>query len=513
MIMTVQERVESLRTRNQVNIKAINKDLYKLIRNLSLLEHNYPKQASQLKKIPSDHSSYETKRRINVLPSKRPVSYVEDESFKQTVIQQTMVLLLEAIYEPSFSRYNNDFEKNYYYTNNFIKIKNKWSNSTWIIQGTLNKHQLIIYPTVLFTILRKKIKDEKFLSDLWTVLQTTAPNTHNKLVKILFNIYLNEFNLLLEELRFKINRSIREGKHLKDRFRNSSFESFKSNLGLKKCHYISTKDSWIIGLYGKKKMLNKLRKLINLFLTRQLVLPKVKKKMTYIPKTKVKFLGYIWVKKRQSSEKKKMGLTNLEINKKLQCVVPTKEIMKYLANRNFCTKLGKGVGKTEWLLYPEKVILQNYNTILKQLANNYFVGDNFIASMRRLEYILRFSCAHTFAKKYRSSVSKQMKRLKDLKFYDCKNFGTTKDLINFKTKAKFVKPTVQSLSTDVTFPKENICISCTTYKNLERHSIKNLIKKSEFLKITPKDMLLQQLHRKQTCVCKKCQLEIHKPIS
>jgi len=512
--MNVRERVESLRTRNQVNIKAINKDLYKLIRDLSFLEHNYRRQASQLGKN-SFQRFHETKRIINELPNERSVDYVKDKSFKRNIVQQTMVLILEAIYEPSFSRYNNDFGKNYYYTKNFIKIKKEWSTNTWIIQGTLNKHQLIIYPNVLFTILRKKIQDEKFLHELWTLLQTTAPNTHKKLVKILFNIYLNEVNLILEELRFKINRSIWDGKHLKDRFKDSSFNSLFSNstLRLTKCHYVSTGNSWIIGLYGKKKMLDKLRQLLNLFLTRKVGLSIVQIKITYIPKTKVKFLGYIWVKKRQSSGNKKLGVTNLETNQKLHCVIPTKEIVKHLANRNFCTKLGKGVGKTEWILYPERVILQKYKTILKQLANNYFVGDNFIASIRRLEYILRFSCAHTLAKKYRSKVSKQMKRLRDLKFYDCKNVGMTNNVINFNPTARFLKASVESLATDSGFLKENTCLNCTTYKDLERHSIKILLKQDNFSKVANKNILLQQLHKKQTCVCKKCQLEIRKPIS
>lgn len=523
--MSVLERVESLRTRNQLNIKAKNKDLYKLIEIISVSEIDYVREKSKVNitnsKIPrkkqyEDDDSIIFRHETNNFKKKLPKSKstidgllnekdLEDSFFKYNIIQKSIVLVLEAIYEPSFSKYNHDFEKNYYYTSNLKKIRTQWSNTTWMLQGNLNKDQTIIYPHILITILRKKIKDEKFLNVIWRFLQDNPTKMETQLVQILINIYLNELDIALEEVRFKINKQIK----IQDPRPTSVFFN-SDNTVIRKLNLVSTGPSWIIGLDGNKKTVEKLHQLINLFLIRKLRISTIPIKINCVSKTKIEFLDYILFRRKSFSGNKKIGFPKMETTQKFQCLMPINKIVKQLANKKFCTTLGKGVGKMDWILYPEKVIIQNYNKILAKLNNHYFLGDNYITSLRRIEYILRFSCAHTLAQKYRSNVSKEITRLSQLKFYDYRNFRKINNITPFKTKPKFVKASFNYLNTNFRVLSENICLFCTTPKNVEIHSIQIIGNKKELSQILQKTNLLQQFKKNQVYICKKCQSELKK---
>ena len=527
MIMTVLERVESLRTRNQTNGKSINKDLYRLVYSKSLLEIKGSKEKSEdtIKNQYGGFASIIVEKTINELKTNsfhwnsrqiktstngNPATiYLSNYSFKQKIVQQAILLVLESIYEPNFSTYNNNFEKRYYCTRGLIKIKKQFENISWVVQGDFNPNRPIINSSILIKILRKKIQDEKFLQLIWSLVQTELNiqnplDINNKLITLLLNIYLSEFDGLLEELNCKIHRLMIKKPQIKILNKEYKMDCFifKATLPTKKITIVQSGEAWIVGIWGRKIIAEKIKRIMTVFLTHRLNLKSEGIKIHYLPKAKIKFIGYIL--------RKKNHLRLNKVNKplKIKCLVPISEIIKDLANREFCTKLGKGIGKSKWILYSENMIIQNYTTLLLKLKKHYFLADNYDKSIKRLEYILRISCAHTLAEKNRSNLSNQVKRLDTVQ--SCRNFNIYNNPRIFKNGLTSGQINLSTLTTDCSIVSNNRCILCNVNNKLERHNIKAMDKKSLIVQGLNKNRLIQRLNKKQSCICKSCQSEIHK---
>ena len=347
MIMTVLERVESLRTRNQKNLKSINKDLYRLICTKDLLQIAYISSNSTSENVDSgtniktrynrfttfilEETINELKKKSFITISRRTKTIKKENkttfdisftSLKNRIIKNAIVLILESIYEPSFCSYTNNFEKNYYCTRTIRKIKNQWENIKWIIQGDFNKYPIIINPEILIKILRKKIQDEKFLSLVWNVVQSNLDlnntNKPNKLGLLLSNIYLSEFDVMFEELEFRMSRLFVEEKQINPLTITTKseieFSICKNKSKPKEVHLIRSGKTWIIAISGCKKLAEKTKKIVTLFLTTKLRLIAETINITYLPKSKTRFLGYLLIKK-----KSLLGINTLHQIKKIKC--------------------------------------------------------------------------------------------------------------------------------------------------------------------------------------------------
>nr|ASV47609.1 reverse transcriptase [Chroomonas mesostigmatica CCMP1168] len=505
LIMNILERIESLRTRNQNTIRAINKELYKLVNDKDLVKRTSMKTAVNLNKLQRTSSD-------DILKT----SAKHQSSDKKETVQKALVLILEAIYEPSSSGYNNNFGTKIGCITRVKKIKSQWKNVDWVIKGNFNETDLILNQYKLLQILRKKIQDEKFLGLIWAFLQNSLGFTKpvhvtsrpNELTTLLANIYINEFDVTLEELRFKINRVIIEKNYRKAIPNNHVLErgNYKFDLLKDKVNFVRTGQTWMIGVSKAQKVSIKVKRLLQLFLTKKLCLPKEPIKIIYLQKTNIVFLGYMLLKKKQYLKDEVMTEENRTT--RLQWSFPTAEVIKELANKSFCTKLGKGIAKLDWVPYTEKTIITNYETLLTRLKSRYFLADNYKTSIRRLEYIIKFSCAHTLASKHRSTVSTQIKRLDHLRWYRTSSKLTRK--VHFRNDIKSVKAILAPFR-----EKENLilitpCGICNMNTNIESHSMKTIDKKKTCMASIVKDELVQNLDRKQFCICKSCQSESHK---
>ena len=132
------------------------------------------------------------------------------------------------------------------------------------------------------------------------------------------------------------------------------------------------------------------------------------------------FLGY-YIKCQQagiysksSKAKYLFGATNKTICCKPSLLVPMDLVIKGLSEKNFCTKLGFPLKKKGWIVYDDKVIIYRYNSVLQKLTDYYAFADNLRTSIKRINFILKYSCAHTLAAKHRTRISKQFSR-KDFK--------------------------------------------------------------------------------------------------
>jgi hypothetical protein len=89
--------------------------------------------------------------------------------------------------------------------------------------------------------------------------------------------------------------------------------------------------------------------------------------------------------------------------------LPTKDLIKRLHQRGFCTATGDPTTKVAWMNLDPEQIIALFRSINQGILNYYRFVDN-LHSLVRIQYILHYSLAKTFAAKYRLSIRKVFTR-------------------------------------------------------------------------------------------------------
>lgn len=382
------------------------------------------------------------------------------------IVQKAALLIMESIYEPIFSPHSHGFRPGRSCHTALREIRTKWAGMKWGIEGDIEGYYENVDHQILITILRRKIKDERFIQLIWKILRAgvetdqiyrnskIGTSQSGMLSSLLGNIYLHELDTYLDVLSTKISLGSSESRSFNPEYTDIQYKIYRlKNLSLdnensksklakeqldelhelrkqsrklpskdpmdllfRKLNYVRYADHWIIGIIGDIQIATEIRDKIKVFLKEQLKLDlsPEKTKITKLSTRKTMFLGY----ELQSGSKTEFSST-LPLNKRTvgwqpRIFIPMEKIIQKLAESNFCTKLGVGKKKKGWIHYPENVIVQKYNYIIRGYRNYYAPADNFGTSMNRIEYILKYSCAHTIAAKRRTRISSQLKRIKEL---------------------------------------------------------------------------------------------------
>ena len=343
-------------------------------------------------------------------------------------------MILSSIYEPSFSYSNYGFRICRSCHSALKSIKTSWSGIKWVIEGDIEGYDSLMYHSILIRILRRKIQDERFLNLIWKFLRSGSEQERNlKLSKkglsqrrvvltILTNIYLHELDIFIETLinQYDIGKQ-QTNKKYGNLLRELNSEEFLDK-NLKKLVYLRYEDDWILGIIGSKNFAETIYESIQRFFLEHLKLTISPKKnhILHFSRQGANFLGY-YIKCQQagiysksSKAKYLFGSTNKTICCKPSLLVPMDLVIKGLSEKNFCTKLGFPLKKKGWIVYDDKVIIYRYNSVLQKLTDYYAFADNLRTSIKRINFILKYSCAHTLAAKHRTRISKQFSR-KDFK--------------------------------------------------------------------------------------------------
>lgn len=392
---------------------------------------------------------------------KRPLGIptIEDK-----LVQEVVRNILESIYEPSFSKNSHGFRPNRSCHTALLQIKNTFVGTKWFIEGDIKSFFDNIDHHVLIGLLRIKIKDEKFINLIWKFLKAgyvdnwDFRNTYSGtpqggiISPILANIYLNEFDKYMEKLKEKFDMG-------KVRRANPQWRSYETKLyNLKKLHkdlwqtysqsqkenvilrkkewekqraeipysdpldntykriqYVRYADDFIIGVIGsredalmiKEDIANFLREGLNLELSHEKTL------ITHNSK-KVRFLGYeIGIVKDNTVKRDKNGSKNRTYNQKPELFLPSNVI------RDKLLKLGVleiDVGgrwsskhKAEIKDNDDLEIISLYNSQIRGLYEYYKLARN-VYMLQNFKFIMEYSMYKTFANKYKSSVSKVIKK-------------------------------------------------------------------------------------------------------
>jgi len=489
---------------------------------------------------------------------------------RDKVVHQGIYMILAAIFEPSFSVHSHGFRAGRSCHTALREIRSRWSGVKWAIEGDITGCYDNVDHSILMDLLRTRIQDERFLNLIWKLLRagfeeegTILPSKlgcpQGGIVSpILANIYLHELDVFVQHKAkaFAGTQTRRpnpeyeslRGKRDRLRFTRSEGKSSPRNEIpwhevrrltkemralpskdpmdplYKKIVYVRYADDWILGVIGSKEDTKAIFKEIDAFLHIRLHLELSKEKTTIThlsSKPGAMFLGYRIQcgGKSDLSGRKKLtdivGKSKRTVGWQPRLLVPMDRVLKRLAEKNFYSlQSGQGVRKKGWIVYEDSVIISRYNSVLRGLRNYYAPADNYGTSFNRIEYILKYSCAHTLAGKHRTHVSVQLKR-KDPESISVlfTREPNRVSVWNFKGSTTMTDTALHTLFTSfakrTSVLSHSSCQVCGATKALEMHHVRALRKGEKDVRGDYFTSMMQRMNRKQITVCRSCHLTIH----
>ena len=391
-------------------------------------------------------------------------------SFDDKLIQEVVRLLLESIYEPTFHNCSHGFRPNKSCHTALKYVQKYFTGTKWFIEGDIKGCFEQIDHHILISILRRRIKDEYFIGLIWKFLKagymedwkyhnTYSGTPQGSIISpILANIYMNELDYFMEEYakafysgkRRKVNPVYKKmqrmyqkkQKELKQKETNgnecerenlvSEIKELKRNLRetqysdqmdseYKRIFYIRYADDFLIGIIGSKKEAEQIKNQISNFLSEKLHL-ELSKEKTLITHGHdfANFLGYhITVAKGEYNRKIKTGATRRVNIGKVFLYVPKEKWMKRLLQykalkikydkQNGNQEIWEPVRRTQLMHLDDIEILNQYNAEIRGLYNYYRLANN-VSVLNNFYYVMRYSMLKTFAGKYRTRISKIIRK-------------------------------------------------------------------------------------------------------
>ena len=394
---------------------------------------------------------------------KRPLGI---PSADDKLVQEVVRLLLESIYEPTFSANSHGFRPKRSCHTALLQIQRTFKGAKWFVEGDIKACFDSFDHHVLIGLLRKRIKDEAFISLMWKFLkagymeQWTYHTTYSGtpqgsgMSPILANIYLSELDTFMEKYKqdFDVGKSTRRkanpeydalhGKMQRIKKRNAVLWETMEPEEKKNCvkemrelkrqqralpshilrdesyksiQYVRYADDFLIGMIGSKDDAEKLRSVLAEFLDEELglTLSMEKTKITHSAE-KARFLGYdISISRSQEVKKLSTGRKARIFSGAVMLYVPFEKWSAKLLELKAISIKKDPSGKEHWkVLHRGKLInrsdieiLRTYNSEVRGLINFYSLACN-TAAMKSYRSMMKYSMLKTFAAKYRTRVSK-----------------------------------------------------------------------------------------------------------
>ena len=391
------------------------------------------------------------------------------------LVEEILRMILESIYDPTFSNYSHGFRPNKSCHSALLQVQHNFTGVKWFVEGDIKSYFDTIDHHNLITILRKRIKDEAFIELLWKFLHAgylenwTYNATYSGIAQgsgispILANIYLNEFDMFMENYKkdfdkgsereigadyYKakivhqtyaervarewVNYSEEEKKNAVKRKAElkREFQKYPSKNPMdgsyKRIQYVRYADDFLIGVIGSKSDAEQIKSDIGKFFTEHLKL-ELSEEKTLITngKDKARFLGYdVTVCNDNSLAKVKgRGTTRIYTNK-IKLYLPKDKWIGKLLNYGVLKVVSKPEQKEVWkplqrdeyIFLPPHEIVRKYNAQIRGIYNYYRLASN-VSVLNKFYYVMEYSMYKTLAAKYRITMTKaKLKFTKDREF-------------------------------------------------------------------------------------------------
>lgn len=551
-------KLEGFRNRNSANHCYVNKDIYRIFysRELYYIAYNKIKSNDGAETRGSDGTSLHgfceewidelisSLRDESYQPNPNKTVYIPKKngkmrklSFpngKDKLIQECVRMILECIYEPTFSNFSHGFRPLRSIDSVIAQIST-WKGTTWFIEGDIKACFDEVDHNVLIDILQERVNDVRFINLIRKLLKAGYFDTNLSFNKsqqgamqgsscspILANIYLDKLDRFMDDIIERDTKGnyrkqnpiyaslLYKLKKAKANQDDSSVKSLSKQLKgvpstdvmdstFRRVKYVRYADDFLIGIIANKAYAKQLKQDIKQFLEEvlHLRLSDEKTKITNASDGTISFLGYLIANQ-------KSHLT-IELN--------SKDMIQKLHQNGMCERNGYPIGVTSLLRDPIEEIITYGNQVLrgllysKQGCHNYYEGW-------RIQYIIQYSIAKTIARKYNISMKQVFKKYGDKLTYtytNAKGIVKTIRLALFKSfkrnkyyfsewLRKIKEPITQNYSTTNPLAKKcHVCGNPLNHKMFHRKRKKLL--KSPYTHI---EHYMLEINRRQICVCSEC---------
>lgn len=382
------------------------------------------------------------------------------------IVQEVIRIILEAIYEPTFSNCSFGFRKGYGCHDALEYVERKFRWVDYVIEGDIQR----AYPTInhnrLVNILEKRIEDPRFIRlirkllkcgvlDNQQIIRSDTGVPQGSIVSpILANIYYHELDEFVEELKIRYETPANEINNLKSpEYKKLEHEISKIHKQMQHCEkhsqeyndlkkhlkairskrsetdslrdkkirieYVRYADDWMVGISGDKNLAIKIKDKIDEFLKDKLLqeLHPTKTKITDIRVGNAEFLGYeIFLPRHRplAVYKGKGARTIRRGQRELRFDVPVAKVTNRYVERGYLKKLKtkvRPISRANYTVLEDHVIVSHYRSVWQGIEQ-YYSGCTNLGRLQYIHYLLHMSCAMTLGHRHRLSVTKVFKKYK-----------------------------------------------------------------------------------------------------
>jgi hypothetical protein len=295
--------------------------------------------------------------------------------------------------------------------------------------------------------------------------------------------------------------------------------------------YLRYADDWLIGICGPRTLAEQVKEELKHFLEQhlKLTLSEEKTTITHARQEQAHFLGTCLTigpggVQRVVTTRNGSGrpITRRSTGSEIVMSAPVDALIKKLQNKGFCTAQGQPTPKLGWIHLDAEQIVALYNGINRGTQNYYRFADNF-GKLARIQYILKFSLAKTFAAKYKRSVRQVFQRFgniptvivkaqdgkRDRRVAFCHNSAWKKQRNGFLIGPAPVDLLQWRMRLRSRSQLGKPCCICTSTEQVEMHHVRH-IRKIGGKQLEGINAILRLRNRKQIPVCNRCHQKIHR---
>jgi len=492
---------------------------------------------------------------------KRPLGMPD---WSPKVVQDVIRSILEAYYEPQFSRHSHGFRPKKGCHTALIDVHETWKGTKWFIEGDIKGCFENIEHHTLMHILRENIRDNRFLRliegalkagycEEWQYHPSLSGSPQGGIISpILSNIYMDRLDRYVQEtlipeymqgksravnpaywriqslaLRYKKTGNIERSKELRKEQLKMPYGD-PNDPNYRRLRYVRYADDFLLGFAGPRTEAEEIKEKIATFLETQLKLTLSAEKtlITHAMTGRARFLGYEIGTMHAPTKLDRQGVRS--VNGNIGMYIP-EDVLQ--AKRKRYMRDEKPIHRPELLNDSEYDIITRYQGEYRGLVNYYELAHN-IAELGYIRWTMETSLLKTLASKNQTSVAQEQRRLR----------GTAKTLVGPRACLKLTiqregkKPLVtifgglplrrrkKTVIVDEvlrTYPRmrseivekllNDTCEICGAKEKVEMHHIrklKDLNKKGKReMPLWMKIMITRK--RKSIPLCKRCHEDVH----
>jgi group II intron reverse transcriptase/maturase len=351
--------------------------------------------------------------------------------------QEVLRLILEAYYEPQFSRYSHGFRPKRGCHTALQEIYHRWVGTKWFIEGDITACFDSLNHTILLSILRERIHDNRFLRLIenllragylegWVYNATLSGSPQGAVVSpVLSNIYLSKLDAFVEQTlmptytrgnRRRINPPWERLRSASKTLRLAGLPQAARRLRrhmqtvpsldphdptYRRLRYVRYADDWLLGFSGPRSEAEEIKQRIGAFLRDdlKLELSEPKTLITHARTQAARFLGYDLVVLQNNHKLDRRG--HRSINGQIGLRVPQEVLQQ---KRSLYLRHGNPIHRAELLHDTPFSIVAQYQQEYRGLVEYYRLAYN-LHALNRLKWVMERSLGQTLAHKLRVSVS------------------------------------------------------------------------------------------------------------